>query len=139
MGQQVVAAAVDGLLGHDVVPSLSESLNGAGDGRRAGGGGQRGHAPLQSRDALFQHVLGGVGQPPVDIARVRQAEPGGGVGGVAEHIRGGLVNGHRPGVGGGVGLLLAYVELQGLKFIIAHGKRLISSINGQSANSGVDR
>lgn len=38
-----------------------------------------------------------------------------------EDIGGGLVDGHRPGIGGGVGLFLTHIELQGLKFI-AHGK-----------------
>ena len=38
-----------------------------------------------------------------------------------EDIGGGLVDGHRPGIGGGVGLFLTHMELQGLKFI-AHGK-----------------
>ena len=42
-----------------------------------------------------------------------------------EDIGGGLVDGHRPGIGGGVRLLLANMELQGLKFI-AHGKYPLS-------------
>ena len=46
VGQQVVAAAVDGLLGHDVVSGLGQGLDGVGDGRRAGGQGQGGHAAL---------------------------------------------------------------------------------------------
>ena len=95
-----------------------------GDGRRAGGQGQGRHAALQGRDALFQHVLGGVGQTAVDVAGVRQAEPGGGVGGVAEHVGSGLVDGDGAGIGGGIGPLLTDVKLQGLKFIVTHGKYL---------------
>ena len=120
VGQQVVTAAVDGLLGHDVIPRLGQRLDGIGDRRGAGGQRQRRHAPLQSGDPLLQHVLGGVGQPSVDVPCVRQTKPGSGVGGVAEDIAGGLVDGHRPGVGGGVGLLLPHMELQCLK-LITHG------------------
>ncbi len=121
VGQQVIAAAVDGLLGHDMLSRLSQGLDDVSDGRGAGGGGQRRHTPLQGGQPSLQYILSGVGQPTVDVAGVRQTEPGGGVGGVSEHIGGGLIDGHRPGVGGGVGLLLAHMELQGLKFI-THGK-----------------
>ena len=71
--------------------------------------------PLQGGDPLLQHVLGGVGQPPVDVSGIRQTKPGGGVGGIPKHIAGGLVDRNRPGIGGGVGLLLAHMELQCLK------------------------
>ena len=127
VGQQVEAAAVDGLLGHDVVARLGQGLDGVGNGRRAGGQGQSCHAALQRRDALFQHILGGVGQAAVDVAGIRQTEPGGGVGGVAEHIGSGLVDGHGPGIGGGVGLFLTDMELQSFKFIVTHGKYLFHS------------
>ena len=125
VGQQVVAAAVDSFLSHDVIPRLSKGLDGIGNSRRARGHGQRRYAPFQGGNPLFQHVLGGVGQPAIDVACVRQTEPGGGVGGIPEHITGGLVDGHRPGIGGGVRQLLANMELQGLKFI-AHGKYPLS-------------
>ena len=41
---------------------------------------------------------------------------------VAEHVRGGLIDGHSTAVGSGVGLLLTYMELEGLKvkFLVAH-------------------
>ena len=127
MGQQVEAAAVDGLLGNNVVAGLGQSLDGVCNGRGTGGQGQSRHAALQSRDALFQHILGGVGQAAVDVAGVRQAEPGRRVGGVAEDVGSGLVNGDRTGIGGGVSLFLADVELQSLKFIVTHGKYLFHS------------
>ena len=111
MGQQIVGAAIDGFLCHDMVPRLGQSLDGVRNGRRAGGHSQRRRTALQGRDARFQHLLGGVGQPAVDIAGILQAKPGGGVGGIPEHIAGGLVDGDRTGAGGRVGLLLARVEL----------------------------
>ena len=84
VGQQVVAAAVDGLLGHDVIPRLSKGLDGIGNSRRARGHGQRRYAPFQGGNPLFQHVLGGVGQPAIDVACVRQTEPGGRMGGISK-------------------------------------------------------
>ena len=106
---------------------LSQRLDGVGNGGGAGGQGQSGHAALQSGQALFQYILGGVGQAAVNIAGVGQAEAGGGMGGVAEYVRSGLVNGHRAGVGGGVRLLLSHVKLQGFKFILTHRNNLFSS------------
>ena len=126
VGQKVVGAAVDGLLGDDVVPLLGQSLDGIGDSGGAGGHGQGGHAALQGRNALFKDILGGVGQAAVNIARVPQSEAVGGVLGVMEHIGGGGVDGHRAGVGGGIGLLLTHMELKGLKFIITHGNKPLS-------------
>ena len=122
VGQQVIASAIDGFLGYDVIPRLGQGLNGVSDRRRARSHGQGRHTAFQGRDALFQHILGGVGQPPVDVPGIRQPKTGGGVGGIPEHIRGGLINGHCPGVGGGVGLFLAHMELQGLKFVCMHGE-----------------
>ena len=54
VGQQVVGAAVDGLLGHDVLAVPGQGLNGVGDGGGTGGHGQRSHAALQGGDALLQ-------------------------------------------------------------------------------------
>lgn len=68
-------------------------------------------AAFQGRNALFQHVLSGIGQPAVDIPSVSKPKSGGGVDRIAEHIAGGLVDGYRPCVGGGVGLLLTHMEL----------------------------
>jgi len=118
--QQVVAAAVDGLLCHDVVTGLCQRLDGVSDGGSAGSGGQSSHAALQSSDALLEHILRGVGQAAVDVACIGQTETVSGVLAVAEHIGSGLVDGHGAGIGCGIGLLLANVKLQGLKFIVRH-------------------
>ena len=120
VSQQVVAAAVDGLLCHDVVTGLCQCLNGVGNGGCTRSGSQCCHATLQRCDALFKHILRGVGQTAVDIACIGQTEAVGGVLAVAEHIRRSLVDGHRTGIGGGVGLLLTDMKLQGLKFIFRH-------------------
>ena len=70
VGQQVIRAAVDGLLGHDMFPGGGQRLDGVGDGRCAGGQSQRCHAALQCCHPLFQHVLRGIGQPSVDVAGI---------------------------------------------------------------------
>ena len=121
VGQQVAGAAVDGLLSHDVLTLLAQGLDGVGDGSRAGGYGQARGAALQSGNALFKHILGGIGQTAIDVAGIRQAEPVGGVLAVVEYVGGGGVNGNGTGIGCGVGLLLANVELQGFKTVIRHG------------------
>ena len=46
------------------------------------------------------------------------------MGGVVEHVGGGLIDGDGPGIGGGIGLFLAYVELKGFKLIVAHSRYL---------------
>ena len=45
-----------------------------------------------------------------------------------EHVGGGLIDGDRPGAGGGIGLLLTHVELEGLKVIgvVVHKKYPLS-------------
>ena len=118
--QQVIGAAVDRLLRDDVVALPRKRLNGIGDGRCAGGRGQSGHAALKGRHALLKHVLRGVRQAAVDVARVRQAEAGRSLCAVTEYIGRRLVDGHGARAGGGIGLLLSDVKLQGLK-MIAHG------------------
>ena len=128
VGQQVGGAAVDGFLRHNVPAVLGQCLKGVVDGSGAGGNGQRGNAALQSRDALFKNILGGVGQAAVDVALGLQGKAVSGILGIGEHIGSGLVDGHRTGIGDGIGLLLADVQLKGLKmqFTLAHDKILIS-------------
>ena len=120
MGKQIVAAAVDRLLGDDVVALLRQGLDDIGYRRCAGGKRQRAHAALQSGKALFQHVLGGVGEPAVDISGVCKIETGRRMCGVVEHVGGRLVDRDGPRVGGGIGLLLAHMELQRFEFIVRH-------------------
>ena len=46
VGQQVIGAAVDRLLGNNMLAGASQRLNGVGDGGGSGGGRQRSHAAL---------------------------------------------------------------------------------------------
>ncbi len=98
-----------------MLPGLRQCLEGVADGRRAGGHRQRRHALFKRRNAPFKDVVGGVGQAAVDVAGVPKAEAVGGVLAVVEHEGGGGVDRHRAGVGGGVGGLLADVELFGFE------------------------
>ena len=126
MGQQIAGAAVDGLLGHDVLTGLCQGLKGIGDGSRAGGHCQTCHTAFQSGNPVLEDTLGGVGQTAVDVAGVCQRETVSGVLAVMEHIRSGGINGNRPGVGSGISLLLTDMQLQSFKFIVRHNHFLIS-------------
>ena len=61
--------------------------------------------PSRLGDALLEDVAGGVHDAGVDVAGFLQREEPGGVIGVLEHVRGGLVDGHGAGAGDRVGLL----------------------------------
>ena len=120
MCQQIVAAAVNRLLGDDVIALLRQRLNDIGYSRRTGSKGQRTHAALQSGKSFFQHVLCGVGETSVDIASIGKAEACRRMSGVVEHIGGRLVNGNCTGIRCGIGLLLTDMKLQRFKFIVGH-------------------
>ena len=70
----------------------------------AGGHRERRGAAFERRDALFQHRVGRISDPGIDVAESLQPEQRGGVIGVVEHERGGLIDRRRPGAGGGIGL-----------------------------------
>ena len=69
VGHQVIAAAVDGLLGHDVPAALGQRLKSIGDGGGAGGQGQSGRPSFQSSYTPFQDLLRGVSESAVDVSR----------------------------------------------------------------------
>ena len=109
MFQQIVASAVDGLLDHDVSAVGCQRLHGIGDCRCAGSHGQRRAAAFQCGQPFFQHVLGGIGQAPVNVAGVFQAETVRRVLTVVKYIGSSLVNRHCPGIGSRICLFLSNV------------------------------
>ena len=111
MLQQIEGAAVDGLGGYDVLAGLCQGLEGIGDGRGTGSHRQGGAAVLQGGDAFFEHALGRVSQPAVDVAGIPQAETVGGMLCVMENIGRRGVDRYRTGVGGRIGLFLTDVKL----------------------------
>ena len=105
-----------------MVPCRGDVLDGIGNSGSTGGDGQGGCPALQGGDALLKDGGGRVHQAGVDIAGLRQAEAARGLGAVAEDVRRRGVDGDGSGVRRRVRVLLADVELQGLKFIILfHG------------------
>ena len=104
MFQQIVASAVDGLLGHDVSAVGCQRLHGIGDCRCAGSHGQRSAASFQC-----SQLLGGIGQTPVNVAGVFQAETVRRVLTVVKYIGSSLINRHCPGIGSRICLFLSNV------------------------------
>ena len=86
IGKQRVRAAVQGGRGYDGITGAGDILDGVGDGRHAGGSGQRTHTALQGGDTTLEGIVGGVGQPGIDIARVGQTETACRLGGILEDV-----------------------------------------------------
>ena len=122
MLQQVVAAAVNGLLGNHMAAVLGQGLDGVADSGSTGSNSQASHAAFQGSDALFQHILGGVGQTAVNVAGIGQAKAGSCVGRVVKYVRSGLINGNGAGAGSRIGLFLANMKLKRFKmqFVLRH-------------------
>ena len=72
--EQVVGAAVDGLLCDNVIARLCECLEGVGDCRRAGCDRKCRGTALKRCDSLLKHILGGVRESAVDVAGISQTE-----------------------------------------------------------------
>src|SRR5699024_5284973 len=103
VAKQVVGAPVELGAGDHVVTGLDEVEDTGGDGGRSGRERNGPHTTLQGCDALFQHVLGRVHDPRVDVARLGEAEQIRTVLGVPEDVRGRLIDRRGPRVGGRVG------------------------------------
>ena len=103
--EEVVGAAIERGGGDDLVSGAGQGRNGQGFGGLAGGGGQRGRSPFERGHALLEDVGRRVHDAGVDVAEFLQAEEPGGVIGVLEDVRGGLVDGDGAGSGRGVGFL----------------------------------
>ena len=112
--EHVVGAAVDVAAGHDVGARAHEGGHGQEERGLAAGGGHRPHSPLEGCDTLLEHGHRGVGDPRVDVAGYLEVEQPGRVVGVLEGVRGGEVDGHRPGACGRVAVL-ARVKAQGVE------------------------
>ena len=113
--QQIIAAAVDGLLCYDVVAGLSKCLNGVSDRCGTGSGSQSGNTVLERCNALLEHILCRIGQTTVDIACVSQTETVSRVLTVMENIGSGLVDRNCTRIGNRISGLLTDVQLLGFK------------------------
>ncbi len=133
MSQEVIAAAIDGFLGHNMSAIGCQRLDGIGDSCCTGSHRQCRCATLQRSHALFQHFLRGIGQPPVYIACIGKAETVGSMLAVAENIGSRLVNGNRTGIRRRIRLLLPYMQLHGFKFVLAHDNSSFTSKKGSKS------
>ena len=106
MCQQVEAAAVDGLLGNDVVTFPGKSLNSVVNSCSTACHCQACHTALQGSYAALQDTLGRVGQTAIDVACISQAKTGCRMSGISEYIGGSLINRYRSRIGSRIRLLL---------------------------------
>ena len=86
VGQEVVAAAVNGFGGYDVVACMCDVLESVSDGGRSRSYGQSGYSAFQGGHAFLEHSLRAVGQPSVDVAGGLQAEACGCIVRIVEHV-----------------------------------------------------
>ena len=118
MREEIVGAAIDGLLRDDVVALMSKCLKGRRNCRCPRGKGERRRAALKRCDALLEHVLRRVHEPPVDIAGFLEGKTVGRVLRVVKHIGSCLIDRHGTRIGHGIGLLLTDTHLQGFKTVL---------------------
>ena len=113
--EQIERASVKVGGGDDMVARRGDVLHRDVDGGRSGGDAKRSDAALECGDALLENGNGGVGQAGIDVARLGESEAPGCGGGVFEHEGGRQVDRHGARIGGGVGVFLPGVNLQGLE------------------------
>ena len=102
VGEQGVGAAIELGCGDNVVTGGGQRLNGVGDGGGTCRDHQRGNPSFQRGHPLLQHIVGGVHDAGVDVARHRQIEQIRPVLGALELVGHRLVDGHGDRLGGGV-------------------------------------
>lgn len=81
--------------------------------RRCSHGGQ---TSLESSNALFEDIDGGIHYPTVDVAKLFEAEQSRAMSGVIEGEGRCCIDGHSPCLGGRIGFL-ASMQLQSLEFL----------------------
>jgi hypothetical protein len=101
-----------------MVACLHNILQGIGDSCGTTGNCQTRYATFKGCHAILEHALCAIGQSSVNITGIAQAESVGSMLRIVEHITGGLIDGYCASVGSGVGLFLAYMQLQCLETII---------------------
>jgi hypothetical protein len=112
---ELYQAALSGGSVHDVLAGAGEVEEGVGDGGGPRGDRQGRDAALEGCHALFQHLLGRVGETAVDVPGVGQVETARRLRRILEHEGCGLVNRHRPRPGRRIRLLLPDMHLFGFK------------------------
>ena len=101
--KQIVRAAVQRAAGDDVAARAHKRDDGQMQRRLAGRHRDGADAAFERGDALLQHGVGRVREPRINVARALHVEECGGVIGIFEYKRGGLVNRRRSCTGRRVG------------------------------------
>ena len=104
VGELVDRAAIELSRGDEFVAGLQQLLQHDDLRGVAGGDRERRGAAFQRRDALFQHGVGRVADAGIDVAERLQPEQRGGMVGIVEHERRGLIDRRGARAGGGIGL-----------------------------------
>lgn len=102
MGKIVEGSSVKSRSGHNMISGLGQRLYGIGNGSSARGHGQGGRTVLQRCNSFFEHFRRGIGQPAVNISRIRKPEPCRRMGAVFEHKGCTGIDGNRSGPGCGI-------------------------------------
>ena len=126
VGEEVVAAAVERPRGDDVIARAAQRRHREVHGGLPARGGDGSHPAFQGGDAFFEHRVGGIGDARVDVPRALRVEERGGLIGVAEHVRRGLVDGGGASAGRGIGLL-PRVQHQGVELEVVRRRHVQSS------------
>ena len=95
MGQEINAAAIERSRRNDVIAGAEQRRDGKMHRRHAACGADGADAVFERRQPLFQHRRRRIGNPRVNVAGAFQIEQAGGVIGIVEHIRRGLIDRHR--------------------------------------------
>ena len=127
--QQIIATAVNGLLCNKMTAVLTESFKGVCNCCCAGSERQGSNAALKGCHTLFENILRGVSESSVDVTCIGKTESSCRMSGILKHIRSGCINRYCTGIGGGIGIFLTYMKLEGFKFIIRHNRYFLSLLN----------
>ena len=92
VGKEVVGTAVEFADRDDIVAAFGKRLDGIGNGGHAGGHRQAGDTTFQGGHTIFQHRAGGVHDARIDVALDLEIEQVGGMLGIIEGKRCGLVD-----------------------------------------------
>ena len=115
VGYKVVRPAVDIVCGYYVVACAGDVFKSIRHSRRSAGNRKSGNSAFKGGYALFKNILCGIGQASVDVSRLFQRKPVGGMLRVAKHVRSCLVDRYGAGIGSRVRLFLTYMKLQCFK------------------------
>ena len=115
MLHQVESTAVNRALDNHVVSAAGKSRDGVSDGSGTRSDGESGNAAFEGSDTFFENALSRIGDAAVDVTTGLQGKAVCSILGIVENVRGGLVNRNRAGIGCGVCLFLANMELKSFK------------------------